>query len=428
MKNSKAIKTGLHAVVASFGAYFCMYAFRKPFTVATFDGIAFFGIDYKILLIISQVFGYMLSKFIGIKIISEMSRSKRGIFLVGLILLAEASLVLFALVSSPYNIVFMFLNGFPLGMIWGVVFSYIEGRRNTELLGVILCSSFIVSSGFVKSIGKYLMEHWDVSEFWMPAATGALFIIPLLFFAYLLEAMPQPNQKDQKQKTERVPMTGKQRKKILIKFAFPLTMMVLFFTLLTSFRDFRDNFARELWDSLGYQNSTSIYSTAEIPIAIAVLLILSSIGFIKNNKKAFRIYHYIILISAILIGLSTWLFQMGIISSLSWMILSGFGLYACYVPFNGIFFDRMIATFKIRGNAGFLIYIFDSFGYLGSIGVLLYKNFGQSSLSWIKFFIYGTYIISGVGIVVMVTSVFHFKKKQKKQNKVKPIIISIYES
>ena len=224
-------------------------------------------------------------------------------------------------------------------------------------------------------------------------------------------------------------MTGKQRRKIIIKFAFPLTMMALFFTLLTAFRDFRDNFARELWDALGYKDSTSIYSTSEIPIAIAVLLILGSIGFIKGNKKAFMLYHYIMLIGAILTGLSTWFFQMGKITPLSWMMLTGFGLYACYVPFNGIFFDRMIATFKIKGNAGFLIYILDSFGYLGSIGVLFYKNFGQSTLSWISFFIYGTYSIAAVGIIVMLTSIIHFKLKQKVKNikEEEPITLSIYE-
>lgn len=110
------------------------------------------------------------------------------------------------------------------------------------------------------------------------------------------------------------------------------------------------------------------------------------------------------------------------------MIFTGFGLYACYVPFNGIFFDRMIATFKIKGNSGFLIYIFDSFGYLVSIGVLLYKNFGQSALSLVNFYIYGTYLIAGVGIIVMSTSIIYFKIKQKKEITAESLKISIYES
>ena len=428
MKINKSASISIQAIVASFGAYFCMYAFRKPFTVATFEGIAFFGIDYKILLIVAQVLGYMLSKFIGIKVISEMDSSKRTFYLVGLIFAAELALILFGFIPAPYNIIFMFLNGLPLGMIWGIVFSYLEGRRNTEVLGVFLCSSFIVSSGIVKSIGKFTMEQWQVSEFWMPAITGALFIIPLCFFAYLLEKIPKPNTKDIKQRSARLPMNQIERKKVLVNFSFPLFIFVVFFMLLTAFREFRDNFAREIWDSIGYKDSISIYSTSEIPVAIAVLLILSAVVFIKNNKKAFFVYHYIILICTILIGLSTWLYQLEIISPLLWMVLTGFGLYACYVPFNGIFFDRMIATFKINGNVGFLIYIFDAFGYLASIGVLLYKNFGQSSLSLANFFIYSTYLISGIGIIVITTSLLYFKIKHQKQQTTAFLINTSYES
>lgn len=80
----------------------------------------------------------------------------------------------------------MFLNGLPLGMIWGIVFSYLEGRKTTEILGIILCTSFIVSSGVVKSAGMWIMQYWGVSEFWMPVVTGALFLLPLLVL-FLLE-------------------------------------------------------------------------------------------------------------------------------------------------------------------------------------------------------------------------------------------------
>ncbi|WP_367891376.1 DUF5690 family protein [Flavobacterium pectinovorum] len=173
----------LNASLASFGVYFCMYAFRKPFTVATFEGLEVFHIDYKILLIIAQVIGYVISKFIGIKIISELKANQRIFYLLGLIAIAEIALVLFAIVPKPYNIIFMFINGVPLGMIWGIVFSYLEGRKFTEILGVALSTSFIVSSGVVKSAGFFVMESLHFSEFWMPAITGLLFVGPLLFFA-----------------------------------------------------------------------------------------------------------------------------------------------------------------------------------------------------------------------------------------------------
>lgn len=417
MKVSKnKLYTIIHAIIASFGLYFCMYAFRKPFTIATFEAISYWGIDYKILLIISQVLGYMLSKFIGIKIISELKPKSRGLLLVGMIFFAEMALFLFAVTPRPYNIIFMFFNGLPLGMVWGIVFSYLEGRRFTEILGVALSSSFIVSSGFVKTVGKFVMDDWRISEYWMPFVTGSLFILPLLFFIFLLEKLPNPDKEDQLLKTKRVPLTSKKRKKIFLKFAFPIIILVIFYVMLTAFRDFRDNFARELWDTLGYQDSSSIYTTAEIPIAIAVLVMLGSLGFIKNNMKAFVMYHYLLLLGTILLGISTWLFQIQYISPFAWMSLTGFGLYICYVPFGCIFFDRMVAVFKIKGNAGFLIYIADSFGYLGSLLVLLYKNFGQPSLSWLDFFRNGTYLISILGIMVTITSLLYFIKKKKQKD------------
>ena len=154
----------------------------------------------------------------------------------------------------------------------------------------------------------------------------------------------------------------------------------------------------------------SIYSSSETIIAIVVLLILGGTFYIKNNAKALYIYHLLILMGILCIGTSTLLFQLGLLNSFLWMVISGFGLYICYVPFNCLFFDRFIAMFRVRGNAGFLIYLADSFGYLGSVTALLYKNFGQSDLTWLDFFVYGAYGLSLIGICVMLGSLFYFKR------------------
>ncbi|MBF2707722.1 DUF5690 family protein [Flavobacterium soyangense] len=404
----------INASLASFGAYFCMYAFRKPFSVATFEGMEVFHIDYKIILIIAQVLGYALSKFIGIKVVSELKASQRAYYLLGLILIAELALVLFALIPKPFNIAFMFMNGVPLGMIWGIVFSYLEGRKFTEILGVSLSTSFIVSSGVVKSVGFFVMDTWGFTEFWMPAITGALFVLPLLFFTWLLEKIPKPTQEDIELRSERIPMTGKDRKNMLLKFLFPITIWVLFYTFLTAFRDFRDNFSRELWDTMGYKGDVSVYSSSETLVAIIVLLVLGFAFYFRDNMKALFFYQFLLLTGCLALGFSTYLFQTGNLNPFTWMVVSGFGLYICYVPFNCLLFDRFIGAFKIKGNAGFLIYLADAFGYLGSVAVLLYKNFVQSSLSWINFFMYSAYIVAGIGLVVTISSILYLDRKHKK--------------
>jgi MFS family permease len=407
----------LNASLASFGVYFCMYAFRKPFTVATFEGMEVFHIDYKILLIIAQVLGYVISKFIGIKVISELKSNQRIFYLLGLIGIAEIALMLFAIVPKPYNIFFMFINGISLGMIWGIVFSYLEGRKFTEILGVALSTSFIVSSGVVKSAGFFVMESLHFSEFWMPAITGLLFVGPLLFFAWLLERIPKPSQEDIALRSERIPMTQKNRKKVLQQFLFPMTIWVLFYTYLTAFRDFRDNFARELWDSLGYKDDLSVYSSSEIIVAGVVLLVLGTAFYFKDNMKALIFYQILLLLGSVSIGASTFLFHSHTITPFSWMVVSGFGLYICYVPFNCLFFDRFIAAFKIKGNAGFFIYVADAFGYLGSVVAILYKNFGQPNLSWLDFFMNGAYLIAVMGTVVTISSMIYLSNKHKKVKK-----------
>lgn len=404
----------LNASLASFGAYFCMYAFRKPFSVATFEGMEVFHIDYKIIVIIAQVLGYALSKFIGIKVVSELKAKQRAYYLLGLILISELALVLFALVPQPYNVVFMFLNGVPLGMIWGIVFSYLEGRKFTEILGVALSTSFIVSSGVVKSVGFFVMDSWGFSEFWMPAITGALFVLPLFFFTWLLEKIPKPTQEDIELRSERIPMTGKDRKHMLLKFLFPITIWVLFYTFLTAFRDFRDNFSRELWDTIGYKGDVSVYSSSETLVACIVLLVLGFTFYFRDNRKALFFYQFLLLTGCFALGFSTYLFHTGNLNPFTWMVVSGFGLYICYVPFNCLFFDRFIGAFRIKGNAGFLIYLADAFGYLGSVAVLLYKNFGQSGLSWIDFFMYSAYLVAGIGLLVTISSTLYLNEKYKK--------------
>src|SRR5277367_6684714 len=77
LQRSPAWAFVLYVSLSSFVVYACMYGFRKPFTAASYDGITLFGISYKVVLVISQVLGYMLSKFYGIRFIAGMRAEKR---------------------------------------------------------------------------------------------------------------------------------------------------------------------------------------------------------------------------------------------------------------------------------------------------------------------------------------------------------------
>jgi hypothetical protein len=399
--------------LAAFLTYSCMYAFRKPFAVGTFDGLSFLGVDYKIWLITAQVIGYTLSKFLGIKYIAELKSTYRASYILILVGIAEVALLLFWLVPRPYNVIFMFFNGLPLGMIWGVVFSYLEGRRLTELLGAGLSASFIIASGVAKSVGKWVMVDLHFTEFAMPFITGLFFAIPLVISVFLLDCIPPPTAEDEKLRTKRLPMNRAERKAFLKQFYVGIILLVTTYTFLTIFRELRDNFSVEIWKSLGYGNDPAIFTVAELPVALFTLLSLALITFVRSNYKAFNIILLIIFIGFLLTITSTLLFSSHLINGKAWMITVGIGLYLGYVPFNAFLYERLISSFKYISNIGFVIYVSDAFGYLGSLGVVFYKNFFNYNIRWIDFFSTSGLWLSTMGLVLIILSFFYFKNKYK---------------
>ena len=177
-------------------SYSLVYALRKPYTAAAFEDVEFFDMDYKVVVTISQIVGYVISKFMGIKLISELRREERLRFILMSVVMAELSLVFFGLLSAPYNIAAMFLNGLSLGCMWGVIFSFIEGRRMTDILASLLGVSMVISSGTAKSAGLYVMNNLHVNEFWMPALIGAVALPQLALLGYALNRLPQPTEED----------------------------------------------------------------------------------------------------------------------------------------------------------------------------------------------------------------------------------------
>lgn len=413
-KNNSQIKTGIYAAVVVFLAYTMIFGFRKSFTVATFDGLTIAGYSYKTILVICQMLGYLLAKFYGIKYISELKRTGRGKIILVLTGISWISWLFFALVPAPYNIIFLFINGFPLGMLWGVVFSYVEGRRSTDFIGATLAVSFIFASGFVKSVGAWLMLNFGISEFWVPFYTGLAFALPLLLFVFLMEKIPAPNAEDIKYRAERVPMDKVDRKLFIKDFFWGIFACVVIYTIVTIFRDIRDNFSAEMWKEMGFFNQPAIFAKTETPITLIVLVLIGSMVLIKNNFTAFKTAHYFIIVGFILAGVCTLLFKANLLQPIWWMTLVGLGLYMVYIPFNAVFFDRLISTFKYTSNVGFLIYIADSFGYVGSISVLLSKEIFKIQLNWTTFFSNSVIFLSIIGCLLTIFSLIYFTRKYKK--------------
>ena len=405
----------MNAAAAAFITYLSMYAFRKPFTAATYDGLSLWGVDYKILLIITQLIGYTISKYIGIKYVSELHAGNRTRMLIMLMGFAWVSLFFFAITPFPYNLPFMFLNGLPLGMIWGVVFGFLEGRKSTELLGAVMASSFIVSSGLVKGVGKILLDRFHVPELWMPFVAGLVFLPLLVLGIWMLNKIPAPDDEDKNLRTERVPMKSAERMVFVKRFAPGILFSILIYVGLTIFRDMRDNFAVEFWNALGYSTMPELLVFSEIPIAIAVLLIISCMILIRNNRIAFYSNHLITFVCGLLLVVSTFLFISKLMDPVLWMIVAGFSMYLPYIAIHTMYFERWIAHFRYKSNIGFMMSMADAAGYLGSTIILLVKNFATPNVSWVDFFMVSAIVIGLAMSVFAIAAFFFFKRLENKQ-------------
>jgi len=374
-------------MVGAFLCYTGMYAIRKSFLAGQYLTLDLgYGLDGKTVLVISQVMCYMVSKFLGIKIISEMSPRVRVYWLIGLVTFGLAMLGLFAVVPPKLKIVALFLNGLPLGMIFGIVFSYIEGRRNTEILAAALSATFIFSTGLVKTVGVLLIQNLAVEEYTMPFYTGLLFFPVFLLSVWMLVVSGPPSQHDKQARTERVPMNAQKRKQFLRENGLGFLGLVIMYILITILRDFRDNFIVEFWAELGYAQNPELITLTEIPVAIIVLVVVSLGVLIQKNKLAFNYGMWLTLIGSLTVLAATLAFQRSFMSPVAWIIATGIGVYLPYILFHCLLFERLIALLAFKGNVGFLFYTADALGYLFSVFVLILKEVFDYSSSWVDFF------------------------------------------
>jgi hypothetical protein len=250
--------------------------------------------------------------------------------------------------------------------------------------------------------------------FWMPAATGLAFA-PLLFLGvWGLSSLPPPTPDDERARVRRAPMTGREVRAFLKQYGVGVTLLVATYVLATALRDFRDNFAAELWGALGFADPAGVFTSAELPVAAVALVAMGIIVKVQDNRRALAVIHAMILGGLFLLGASTLAFEAGWLGPLPWMILSGAGLYVVYTPFNAMLFDRLVAVSGRVANAGFLIYVADAAGYAGSCALLLWRNLGLKQFEWLSVFKGAVYTMSLVGTALMTLSLIYFIGRARK--------------
>lgn len=403
MKTTKKISDPLFVLWAGGGAlvvYFLVYTLRKAFTASTFEGLEIWGFDYKVVVSISQVLGYLLAKFCGIKVISELKRNQRLPAIVISATCAQLSLVAFGALPQPWNAACLFVNGLSLGTMWGFLFAYIEGRRLTDILASFLGVSMIISSGAAKSFGLFVLSL-GVDQFWMPALIGAVSLPLLVGFTFLLDRLPEPTEEDKRSRSERVPLDGAARRRLFMQFSAILIPLLVVNVLYTVLRDIKEDFLVNILGSTSIDMSSWLFVRVDSIVTLILLVVFGAMIMVRNNARSLHILIMFMLAGAALTLLSSVYFERLSAMPVVWLFLQSMGIYTTYLAFQTVFFERFIATFKIRGNVGFFIYIADSLGYLFSCVFLLAKEFLDSRIEWIEYYSTLSMAISLICIVAI---------------------------
>lgn len=386
--NTNKHVSGLLLILWAGGAallsYSLVYALRKPYTAAAFEGLTFLGSDYKVAVTTIQILGYVISKFFGIKLISELKRENRFRFFVASAVMAEAALVGFGLLPMPYNVIAMFVNGLSLGCMWGVIFSFIEGRKVTDILASLLGVSMVFSSGFAKSFGLFAMNDLHIDQFWMPAVIGGCALPVLVFMGYMLKRLPRPTAEDIALRNERVTLDGKGRKALFIKYAPILTLLFVGNFMLLVLRDIKEDFLVNILDMSG--QSSWMFARVDTIVTLVILGIFALFIFFRSNIKAIMGLMALVLAGCLTLTYVSFNYNTLDLQPVTWLFIISLSLYIAYLTFQTIFFDRFIACFRIKGNVGFFIAMIDFIGYIGTVTLLFTKESLNIETDWFALF------------------------------------------
>ncbi len=397
-------------------SYSLVYALRKPYTAASFEGFDFFGTDYKVAVTTIQILGYVIAKFFGIKLISELKKERRFKFFVCSAVAAEAALVGFGLLAPPFNVAAMFLNGLSLGCMWGVIFSFIEGRKVTDMLASLLGVSMVFSSGVAKSFGLFAMNEMHVGQFWMPAVIGAFALPLLVFMGYMLKRLPQPTEEDIALRNERVTLDGNGRKRLFRGYAPILTLLFVGNFMLLVLRDIKEDFLVNILDMSN--QSSWLFAQVDTIVTLVILGIFAAFIFFCSNIRALMCLMGLVIAGCLVMTYVSLNYEALDWQPVVWLFVQSLCLYIAYLTFQTIFFDRFIACFRIRGNVGFFIAIIDFIGYMGTVTLLSTKEFLNFDMEWFALYNHMACAVGAVcAVLFTVAAVLIYKRYSAQGNR-----------
>jgi len=284
-----------------------------------------------------------------------------AMLLVYIITGAELALVLFGALPLMWKPVAMFLNGFPLGLTWGLIVTIVEGRESSDAMLIMLALAFVLGSGYAKDVGTQFNNEVNVPSYWMPAAVGAIFYPVFLFATWLLYQVPPPLESEELARGTRKAMYTNEREFFFFTQWPGLIALWIAFFFVVVVREYRDQYSGEILKALG--EKADEFSTIENVVGLTVLLFTASVGFIKDNRLAVQAILGIMCLGSVVLLVTVFLGE-EILKGRIFFICLGIGVYASYCSYNSILFERLIAYTHLENTTlAYPMVISDTVGY-----------------------------------------------------------------
>ena len=346
-RNLSEVLLILWAGGAALLSYSLVYALRKPYTAASFEGLEFFGSDYKVAVTTIQILGYVIAKFFGIKIISELKKENRFRFFVGSAVLAEAALVGFGLLDTPWNVIAMFVNGLSLGCMWGRDIQFYRRTESNRHSGKPVGCKHGVQFGRGEKLWVVCHER-NAHQPVLDACGHRRFALPLLvLMGYMLKRLPQPTAEDIALRNERVTLDSKGRKALFLKYAPILTLLFVGNFMLLVLRDIKEDFLVYILDMSN--QSSWMFARIDTIVTLIILGIFALFIFFRSNIRALLWLMTLVIAGCLTMTYVSYHYDTLDLSPVMWLFIESLSLYIAYLTFQTVFFDRFIACFRIKG-------------------------------------------------------------------------------
>lgn len=269
-----------------------------------------------------------------------------------------------------------FWSCFVSSFLYGGIVTYLEGRRSTEILLASISASLVFAGTVSRASADVLLRMGCPARF-MPLLLGAGAFLVAAFLLVLTARAPPPNRADVAARSARTPMSPRKQWEFVRDNLFGVVATIGIWACMAGLRSFRDFYTQKIFSAaLNGTPTSKVYVLADVPGAVLSFVFLVMMSWVHNSQRALFLMLLTNVAGLLVMAGCTYLFRLAVLDGMDWILLYSAAFYAVYSVLNAPLNERIFAVTRAEGTCSFLIYASDFFGYVVTVGLLMYQSFG----------------------------------------------------